>query len=908
VTKTLYKTVNKGEIMEFWHFNHSIINSSQQMIANYHLSTVALSVFIMFLASLAVNQVVQVINNADTPSQSYIWVASGSLVFGLGIWAMHFISMLAFHLPVIIAYDLYMTLLSIPPAIIAGGIYTTLLTKKKYKKSHFYVSCFCFAIGIVSMHFLGMEVLKADAIMHYQAKQFIVIIVLALLFSTVSLYFSPIRNTTTRQHSFSCITSPLITAFSIAGIHYAAMWETDFYTTTSTTFNDSLFSRSQLSILIALAVSLLILILFIAIKISNRFKQFSPLSNDFVRAIVDNSAEAIITINENSLVLSFNQTAEKIFGYHQTEIIGKNISLLLPENLRSVHDGYVKNSTIHKARIFNSARDLMALKKDGTLFPIELNVSPMNTEGEKTFVGIIHDITARKRNEQLLAESQNRFKQLTELSSDWIWETDQNHKVSYLSDSFHSMTGHDLDTFLGEKRELISIYESNDNDWAKYTETLDQQHTLKNFKFTLKNADDELLYMMINGSPIINDDGVFIGYRGTGSNISELTKAQKDAEKANVAKSEFLSSMSHELRTPLNAILGFSQLMTDDPDEPLTENQKDSVDYILKSGKHLLTLINDILDLSKIESGHIDLSIEPITLNDILDECISLIKPFAETHEISIQRQTKPDENLQILADYTRIKQVILNLLSNAIKYNSKKGTVTLICEPVENDRLHIIIKDTGPGIPEENQIKLFSPFERLGAENSEIEGTGIGLIVCKELMEKMHGTINFKSKEGQGSSFWAEIPLAMQISSAHQITESILDEQEFVSTDISGTILYIEDNPANLHLLERIIARFPDINLISTHTAELGISIASSKDISLILMDINLPGINGIEAFHELRANPKTHIIPIVAVSANATQRDIKRGTDAGFNHYLSKPFHIPDMHKIIEQYCIKA
>jgi len=825
---------------------------------------------------------------------------------GVGIWAMHFIGILAFNLPVFVAYDLVVTILSILPAIIGSSVFLILLTKESHTKIHFYISSFCFAIGVGAMHFIGMEAMKAEAIMRYQPGAIIFVIIFALLLATLSLY-TVFYQCKGKNFVFG-LGSSLIMALAISAIHYSGMNATSFYALPAYTplLHDELFTHSQLSVLIAVGTGLLISILYIATKISERFNRLSPHSSDYIRAIVDNSADAIITINIHSLILSFNKTAETLFGYRKEEITGKNISLLMPKGLRPVHDGYVKNSILHGPRVFNLPRDLMALKRDGTLFPIELNVSPMDIGGEKIFIGILRDISKRKEQDRLLAESQARYQQLTQLSSDWIWETDSDHKISYLSDSFQLMTGIPLQSFVGKKRDSLTIYDLSDNDWTEYTKILAEKFTLKNFKFTLKNVDGDLKYLMINGSPVINNDGVFVGYRGTGSDVTEITQAKKDAEKANKAKSHFLSSMSHELRTPLNAILGFSQLMADDPSEPLTENQIDSVHYILKSGKHLLTLINDILDLSKIESGNIELSIEPLLLNTVLDECTSLIRPFAETHEISISQQNRPDDNLQIAADYTRIKQVILNLLSNAIKYNSKRGTVTLNYDRVENNKLRIIIKDAGTGIPKEKQDKLFSPFERLGAENSDIEGTGIGLVVCKELMGKMHGSIGFKSEEGLGSSFWAEIPLAGKNTHINTMG-STSDDTQTNDKNVSGTILYVEDNPANIHLVERIVARFPDLELVSAHTAELGISIACSKNISLVLMDINLPGINGIEALQELKANPKTQSMPIVAVSAEATKRDVKRGLDAGFNHYLSKPFNLLDMQEIIERYCIK-
>ena len=645
--------------------------------------------------------------------------------------------------------------------------------------------------------------------------------------------------------------------------------------------------------------------LLIATLVDKRFEGVKHLADGYVRAIIDNSAEGIITINAQGLVMSFNPTAEKMFGYSASEIIGKNINQLMAESMRSAHDGYLKNSDIHSPKVFNQSRDLKALKKDGSLFPIELNVSPMNMAGEKIFIGILHDISERKKQEQLLKENRERFQRLTELSSDWVWETDSEHKISYLSDSFQRLTGCPISEILGRKRQQVNIYALDDNDtgWDEYTETLNKRQSLRNFKLSLRDYEGKLKYTTISGKPVFNAEGEFQGYQGTGTDITELTKARKDAEKANNSKSEFLSSMSHELRTPLNAILGFAQLLEADPLEPLSKDQSESIQYILKAGNHLLTLINDILDLSKIESGNIALSFENLVVNDLLDECLLLIQPFAESHAISIMQANRPDDTAIIMADITRIKQVILNLLSNAIKYNSKKGKVTLSCEFMENHKLRIAIKDTGGGIPADKQSKLFLPFERLGAENSEIEGTGIGLVVCKDLMEKMHGTIGFESKVGEGSSFWIEVPLGVDDKQETQPIEEQITKQHEHVVKLKSTILFIEDNPANIRLIEKVVSRYQDLSLISAHTAELGISLASSEKPSIILMDINLPGMNPNDALAALKNNPETSSIPVMAISESVSEDEIKRGISAGFDRYLSKPIHLSEVDEVINK-----
>jgi len=276
-----------------------------------------------------------------------------------------------------------------------------------------------------------------------------------------------------------------------------------------------------------------------------------------------------------------------------------------------------------------------------------------------------------------------------------------------------------------------------------------------------------------------------------------------------------------------------------------------------------------------------------------------------QTHQIDLIQENNVAEATNIYADFTRTKQVILNLLSNAIKYNKEKGQVTLKCS-LEAEKIRISITDTGLGISPKQQTKVFSPFERLGLESSNIEGTGIGLVVCKELMEKMHGTIDFKSELNEGSCFWIELPLSQADTTTAVVAINESETKQRATLDqLSGTVLYIEDNPTNLHLMAKVIDRYSRLTLISAHTAEIGISLAYKKEVRLVLMDINLPGISGIEALQVLRENPNTQDIPVIAVSAEATQNSIKKGLAAGFNHYLSKPILIPEIQNILEEFC---
>ncbi len=382
---------------------------------------------------------------------------------------------------------------------------------------------------------------------------------------------------------------------------------------------------------------------------------------------------------------------------------------------------------------------------------------------------------------------------------------------------------------------------------------------------------------------------------------NELQLAMAAANSASAAKSAFLSSMSHELRTPLNAILGFTQILTSDTLPTTLAQKKEFANHVLKSGRHLLTLINEILDLAKVESGTVTLSMEPVALDDMLAECRGMVEPMGRTRQI---RMLFPESTGAILlADRTRLKQVLLNLLSNAVKYNREMGAVVFSCAVVGPQRMRLSVQDTGNGLEPEQVDALFQPFNRLGQENGGEEGTGIGLVVTKRLVELMKGAIGVSSSVGVGTVFWIELDMTEPLRSA--LPAGVLPLARRDAGPRSGaahTLLYVEDNPANLKLVTEIVAFRTDLHLLSAPDAHLGIDMAKAHQPRLILMDINLPGMSGIDALAELRRDPATSHIPVLALTANAMPRDVERGIDAGFFRYLTKPINIDEFNDAID------
>lgn len=507
-----------------------------------------------------------------------------------------------------------------------------------------------------------------------------------------------------------------------------------------------------------------------------------------------------------------------------------------------------------------------------------------------------------------IAELQERIDDITRLVSDWVWETDTELNFSYVSDRvFELLNIHPFDIIGQNIGNQFTLSNGADTD-----SEVNWRSPFRDLKMTTRTIEGDELILLVSGLPKYDsENGSFLGVRGTARDITkeeetnrELNVALDKAETANSAKTEFLSSMSHELRTPMNAILGFGQLLEMNPVEPLSEMQLIHTRHILKAGDHLLDLINQVLELSMIESSKVSLFIENVAPTEIILESLALVQTQAEDKNIELI-YSPSDVDLPLLkTDRNRACQVLLNLLSNAIKYNRKYGKVTVAATVLDNGFLRLSVSDTGLGIPKQQQGGLFEPFERLGREAGEIEGTGIGLTITKRITELLDGVIGFDSEENVGSVFWIDLPISDDQLKGNDPSQAELFEGKNAGTDgAEGVILYIEDNPANLRLMQAVISGLPNLTMRTAPTAELGLNLARNLQPNLILMDVNLPGMNGIQALNNLRGEEETKNIPVIAISAAAMPHEIQRGKEAGFEAYITKPIKVPEVIKAINE-----
>ena len=651
-------------------------------------------------------------------------------------------------------------------------------------------------------------------------------------------------------------------------------------------------------------------------------------------AIFNSANFSSIATDEKGVIQLFNVGAERMLGYTAVEVVDK----ITPADISDPQEVIARAKALSlelgtpitpgfEALVFKASRgiediyELTYIRKDGSRFPAVVSVTALRDDrgGIIGYLLIGTDNTARKQVEaeqklldQRLRDQQFYTRSLIESNIDAIMTTDPAGIITDVNKQMEALTGCTRDELIGapfknyftdpERAEAgirWVLSGSKVTDYELTARARDGKETVVSYNATTFYDRDRKLQGVFAAARDVTERKRFL--QTLQENNIELERAKAAAEKANLAKSDFLSSMSHELRSPLNAILGFAQLMISDTPPP-TAAQVASIDPILRAGWYLLELINEILDLAQIESGKLALSLEPTSVGDVMAECQAMIEPQGQKRGIGM-RFPHFEIPCFVDADRTRLKQVIINLLSNAIKYNRVNGTVMVECAPQGPERIRISVRDTGAGLPPEMMKQLFQSFNRLGRETSAEEGTGIGLVMSKRLVEMMGGAIGVESTVGLGSVFWFDLNAA----GAPGLTEDHDEAAEILpAEDRNGaplrTLLYVEDNPANLQLVERLIARRPDILLLSARDGKTGIRLARDKRPDVVLMDINLPGISGIEALRILREHSETARIPVVALSANAMPRDIEKGLAAGFFRYLTKPIKVDEFMKTVD------
>lgn len=922
------------------------------MHGTYSPTLVALSVLVAMLASYTALDLGNRVAVARGKTRAQ-WLVAGALAMGAGIWSMHFIGMLAFRIPGMrILYDVPLMVLSIAIAVLASGLALFVVSRASAPWGPLAAAAVIMGVAIAGMHYVGMWSMRMPATITWHRPRVAASVLIAIAASFVALWLA-VRYRYDRSYTAAWVRAGggVVMGLAIAGMHYTGMSAASFVMASAPIPGDGerlLLATEGLSVTVVTTTLFILVGAIGAAAVSRELarrtavaersatrsigleRQASELeavnaelrlAEQRLRAIVDSALDAMVTIDANSVITEWNRNAETMFGWTAAEAIGRTLGeTIIPPAYRARHTaGLERLMRTGKSTILNRRIEITALRRSGQEFPIELAIARIgggDSDGETSFISFIRDVTAQKEAEQrerdslarehlILATERERarlvalFEQAPAAIS---FLEGPEHVVTLHNRKYDELSGH-RDVLGRPLREAFpELVDQGYIDLLDQVRATGEACVRVGAPMPLASPDDGRVterYTNFLIQPIRDADGNVTGIFTHTVDVTDIVRAKQEAEAASRAKNDFLSRVSHEFRTPLNAILGFGQLLEL---EVLTDANRESVQQVVRAGRHLLGLIDEILDISRIEAGQLALAVEPVIVADVVEQSIDLVRLMGEKHGIRVL--TDPSPHLRVMADPQRLKQVLLNLLSNAIKYNRPGGAATVSWENTTEGRARIVVRDTGPGIPKEGIDRLFRPFERLNAQDSGVEGFGLGLALSRGLMEAMGGTLAVESQVGEGSRFHAELAVAPTEGRGEASSPSSAAAKQGTAAEATQrTVLVVEDNPANLRLMERIFRRRPHVKLLTAMQGRLALDLAREHSPDLILLDLNLPDISGDKVLLALREDPALRSIPVVMISGDAIPAQVQRLMQLGADAYLTKPFNLEEFYAVLDE-----